>query len=369
MSKILFITNQTIGSGGLERVLSIRTHFLVEKCDYDLHIITLAQDEKSSFFAFNEKIHFHDISYNGNGLEKAFRYYNQLNAIINKVKPELITVCDDGIKAFTLPFLLRRTCPLIYERHVSKLVETKSDQLNWLQNISYKIKNYIMNHGARYFDKVVLLTQESLKEWPFIKNMIIISNPIPFEPQIESTLTNNIVIAVGRQHHQKGYDRLLKIWGAISKKYPEWQLHIYGKKDPNLKLEDRAQQMGISNSVKFFNPVKDIASKYANASIFVLPSRFEGFGMVLIEAMAFGLPAISFDCPFGPSDIITDEINGYLVENGNLEKFSSRLETLIHNKNLRYSLGQKAKTITEKYSLNITMHKWNELYQNLIKNA
>lgn len=369
MSDLLFITNQTIGSGGLERVLSIRTRALIDDFGYRIHIITLNQKDLPSFFPFHPEINFHDIDYIGAGLKKIYHYKKEINKIIHKIKPDLITVCDDGLKAFILPFMLTPSCPMIYERHVSKLVETNSDHLMGIKKIIFCLKNKFMNFGAQHYVKVIVLTKENLKEWSNTDNMVIISNPIPFEPVTFSTLTNKTVIAVGRHHYQKGYDRLLQIWQSVAEDYPEWKLHIYGKKDPHLKLEAKAKEMNIVKSVTFFEPVVDIISKYLEASIFVLPSRFEGFGMVLIEAMAFGLPPISFNCPYGPSDIITHEKDGFLVEDGDIKAFTTRLKSLISDQYLRERLGQEAKKVVTTYSLKTTMLKWNELYQNLIENV
>ncbi|MEN3324121.1 glycosyltransferase family 4 protein [Mariniflexile soesokkakense] len=364
--KLLYITNQVCGSAGLERVLSIKASYLTDKLGYEVHILTLNQGSSPLFYSYSSNIKFHDISLHGNVFKYPYLYSNGIIKKIKLIKPDIISVCDDGLKAFFLPFILGKPCPMIYERHVSKNVELKTDNVNFFNKIITKIKFSLMHLGAKKYDKFIVLTNDNLKEWK-LDNLEVISNPLSFNPTNLSNLENKKVLVVGRHSFQKGYDRLLQIWKNVSEKHPNWQLDIYGKFDENETFLKLSEKLDLSKTINFFPPVKNIEAKYKEASIYLMTSRFEGFGMVLIEAMAFGVPCISFDCPCGPNDIISNGENGFLIENDNLESFSNHLELLIKDSDLRKKMGSKAKLKTEKYLPETIVNQWDSLF-NTLKN-
>ncbi len=367
MSKLLYITNQICGSGGLERVLSIKVSLFVEKLGYEAHIITLNQGNQSLFYNFSDKIKFHDVAVRGN----IFKYFNDyrknIKKIINQVNPDIILVCDDGIKGLFVPLIIGKICPMIYERHASKNIEVKTDKLTAIQRVIKFLKFNLMDLGGSFYDHFIVLTKGNLKEWK-LKNLKVIPNPLSFYPQEQSSLSNKIVLAVGKQCYYKGYDRLLKAWKMVNEKYPEWKLKIYGKIDKEEGLEKLANNLKISNSINFYSPIKHIGEKYKEASIYVMTSRHEGFGMVLIEAMSYGVPCISFDCPYGPEGIITDGEDGVLVENGNIELFAEKVKNLIQNKELRIALGECARNNVSQYLPDHIVSQWDLIFKDLLRN-
>jgi len=368
MKKILYITNGVSGPGGLERVLSIKASYLTEYYNYEIYIITLNQRESSLFYEFNSKINFVDITTKKKGIAYLNEYWNTLKKCIKKIKPNIISVCDDGIKGLMLPIIIGKPCPMIYERHVSKNIEVKNDNLSFKNKIITRLKFKLMDFGANYYDSFIVLTKGNLQEWN-IKNKIVIPNPLSFYPEKDncSTLQNKKIMAVGKQSFQKGYDRLLQSWAIINEEFSDWKLEIYGTIDENSGLEELSKKLGLQSSVYFFPPVKNIAEKYKEASIYVMSSRYEGFGMVLTEAMAYGVPCISFNCPFGPSDIITHEKNGLLVTNNDIEKFAFEIKKLIINQDQRKVLGENARQAVQIYLPESIAKQWNDLFQNLMK--
>ena len=222
-----------------------------------------------------------------------------------------------------------------------------------------------MNWLAPYFSSFIVLTNGNVNEWKSLKKTKVIPNPLSFYPEQASTLQNKKVIAVGKQGYQKGYDRLLPAWKKVVEKHPNWHLEIYGAIAPEMKLAAQAQELNIENSVHFYPPEKDIQSKYLDASIYLMPSRFEGFGMVLIEAMACGLPCVAFDCPHGPADIITHGEDGFLIENGNIEQMANAIIQLIEDESLRINMGTTAKKNVKRFLPENVIHQWDELFKNL----
>ncbi len=365
--KLLYITNQICGSGGLERVLSIKASYLSEKLNYEVHILTLNQNRTPLFYEFSKQLIYHDITAKGSGITYFLNYRNGLKKIVTLIKPDIISVCDDGLKGLFVPWFINKPCPMVYERHVSKNIEIKTDTISLLQKIKLKIVYALMNKGAKIYDKFIVLTKGNLKEWP-VNNAQVISNPLSFYPAEFSNVENKKVIAVGKQCHQKGYDRLLQSWKLVTDKFPDWKLEIYGTIEASEGLSDLASSLNINENVTFFPPEKNIGEKYKNASIYTMSSRYEGFGMVLTEAMAYGVPCVSFDCPYGPSDIIADSEDGFLITNGDIKAFSDKLCELVKNPELRQTMGEKARENVVRYKPEEIVPQWDKLFQQLIVN-
>lgn len=362
--KLLYITNAIDGSGGLERVLSVKTKVLTENFGHEVHIITLNQKSKIDlFFPFSEKIIQHNLEVSGHPFLYISKYISGIKKVISEVKPNIILVCDDGLKAFFLPKILGNEIPIIYERHVSKLIEISENQ-GFIKGIFTKLKFTLMDFLAKDFSKFIVLTEGNKNEWK-LRNLEVIPNPLPFFPVEKSSLQNKKVIAVGKQSYQKSYDRLLKSWALLDKEFQDWELHIYGKFDKNLGLENLAKDLKIQNQIYFHPPEKNIEEKYAESSIFVLSSRYEGFGMVLIEAMSFGIPCVSFDCNYGPSDIIENGEDGFLIKNGDEETFTEKLQLLMKDENLRKEMGEKARVNVERFLPENVVKNWDELFRSL----
>lgn len=362
--KLLYITNGINGAGGLERVLSVKVSYLADYCGYEVTILSLNGYHLDPFYTFSSKITMLSIAVNGNPVQYARSYIKGIKKIVALIQPDVISVCDDGLKAFFIPKILRTSIPIIYERHVSKLIEMRHD-FSLIKRLGIRIKWKAMEYLASDFKKFVVLTEGNTKEWNVLKNIEIISNPLSFYPKNSSALDQKKVIVVGRHAYQKGYDLLLAAWAKVVKQQPDWKLEIYGKKDVNQNLESLANELNITANVFFFNPEKNIEQKYLESSIFVMSSRFEGFGMVLIESMSCGVPCVSFDCNYGPSDIIQNGIDGYLVENGNTEALASAIVTLIKDKNLRRTMGAKAKENVQRYLPQVIATQWDELFKSL----
>jgi len=366
--KLLYITNGISGPGGLERVLSIKASYLAEKYNYDVHILTLNQTTTNLFYEFSPKIVYHNVEAKGNPITYFLKYRQGIKQTIKKVVPHIIIICDDGLKGVLFPILFNKTCPTIYERHVSKNIEIKSDKQSLKQTIVSSFKFKLMNLGARKFDKFIVLTKGNTNEWN-LKNLIVIPNPLSFYSDEKSTLENKKVIAVGKQSFQKGYDRLLKSWEIVAKKHPDWILEIFGTINESEELDKLAKKLKIEGQVKFHPPVKNISDKYKEASIYTMSSRYEGFGMVLTEAMAYGIPCISYNCPYGPSDIIDHKKNGYIIPNGNISEFGNCINTLIEDVTKRKKFGKQAKLDVQRFLPENILQKWNTLFLELTANA
>lgn len=363
--KLLYITNAINGAGGLERVLSIKASYLADKLGYQVHILTLNNIGQSLFYTFSPNIILHTITVQGNPLQYAKNYYQGIRSMIALIQPNRISVCDDGLKGFFIPRIIGCKIPIIYERHVSKEIEMHHGFSFFRKNF-IKMKWQMMEYLAKDFNAFIVLTDGNKKEWSSLKNLRVIPNPLSFYPNQSSNLENKKVIAVGKQSYQKGYDLLLQAWQIVHNQHPDWHLEIYGKKEMNENLDTKAKKLGINKSVSLLDPEKNIQEKYLDCSIYVMSSRYEGFGMVLIEAMACGVPCVSFNCNYGPADIITNDEDGFVVEKENYKALAFKMVLLIEDKPLREQMGQLAKNNVKRFLPQTVLMEWDRLFKSQI---
>ncbi|UTJ05791.1 glycosyltransferase family 4 protein [Arcobacter roscoffensis] len=358
--KLLYITNGINGSGGLERVLSIKASYFTDVFNYEVNILTLNDGNKNIFFDFSRNIKFHDIKINkSNPFTFISSYKNGIQNVIENILPDIIIVCDDGLKGMLFPIIFGKKIPTIYERHAAKEL-----------NINSKLLFFLIRPILNMFDKFVLLTNGNKLDWKGVNSQVI-NNPIPLEnynPDYIFEKKEKIVLAVGSNSFHKGFDLLINSWKIVHEKYPEWNLKIFGKKNPRLGLESLIDLYNLSSSIQLNNPEKNISEKYKSASIYALSSRHEGFGMVLVEAMSFGVACVSFDCPHGPKDIISNGEDGFIVENGNINKFADKLIYLIENENKRLEFGHKALENVKRFDIENIALEWERLFNQLVKN-
>ena len=216
----------------------------------------------------------------------------------------------------------------------------------------------------KYF---IVLSHEDAAEWTELNNVTVIYNPLSFFPEQQSDGMQKQVIAVGRYVPQKGFDRLISAWSIVSKRHPDWTLSIYGD-GMRQQLQQQIDELGISSTCQLRHSVQNIVEKYCESSIFVLSSRYEGFGMVIIEAMACGIPPVSFTCPCGPRDIIDDGKDGILVENGNVEELAKKISFLIKNEEIRKEMGRMARINVDRFKIEHIALQWKTLFESVLKN-
>ena len=209
------------------------------------------------------------------------------------------------------------------------------------------------------------MTKEEQELWPELNNTVVIHNYQEMECKVPATLKHNRVIAVGRYTYQKGFDLLVEAWKLVADKHPDWSLHVYGEGN-RAELAKRISELDLTKSFMVNGRTDSIIEKYLESSIFVLSSRYEGFGMVLTEAMSCGVPPVSFACPSGPRDIITHGVDGLLVENGNIDHLAQNICTLIENEDLRKVMGGNARESVKRFRKEVIMAEWKQLFEELM---
>lgn len=326
---------------------------------YDVSILCTNADEQPVIYKLSPSVKYCEIQ-PLKGLSYFFSYRKLLKKHINAIRPDIIIMCDNGLKSFLLPYIAPKKYKLVYEMHGSKYIWDATVKSPLLRKCMYRF----MDYSGAAFDSFVVLTESARKEWPQ-QNITVLPNYVWFEADVQSALTAKIAITVGRHVPEKGYDRLLAAWKIVSVKYPDWQLHIYGDDNIDYNVKQIAAGLAVESSVQFVKPVKNIQEAYKFSSICLMASRYEGFGMALVEAMACGVPCVAFDCPVGPRDIIDDGKNGFLVKDDDITAFANAIIRLIEDDKLREVMGNNAVVSTKKYSKDILIARWERLFKSL----
>lgn len=379
--KIAFCIPSLYIPGGMERVLSIKTNYFADILGYDVYIILTDEKEKKPYYELSSKINVINLDINFNQLwdkplyKKSLLYFKKQNIYkkrlaecLNKIKPD-----------FTVSMLRREINFInsiydgsikIGEMHVSK---ANFRDLKEESNTSF-VKKIIaffwmkqLTNELRKLAKFVVLSHEDKEKWTELNNSCVIHDPLSFFPNKVSDCNNRQVIAVGRYVYQKGFDILINSWSFVNKKHPEWTLRIYGEGKMKTELEELIQSLNLSKCCILEPTVSNISEKYIESSIFVLSSRFEGFGMVITEAMACGVPAVSFACPCGPKDIISDGVDGLLVACENEVELADKICYLIENEEKRKEMGRQARINVERFKMENIANQWKELFESLGK--
>ncbi len=375
MKKILYLTNTIEASGGMERVLIEKANWFVNN-NYEVTILSLYGLPKP-FFKCDDRIKI--ISLNLSPIVVRGRA-SILTSIWQKHKLEktIKEKVSSSLKENTFDVLFTQIhisgimrvkdgSLKIYESHMSKLVDKYvSEELNYnfFGKTIFKLRRFFTDIALKQYDYFVVLTEDDriLRGAP--KNSVVIPNPITNEkPHVRALLDNKQVISLGRLSYQKGYDYLIDAWKFVYEKFPDWKLQIYGGwQDCRDQYDGQIKSLDLQNVITISDAVSDVNKVLLESSIYVMSSRYEGFGLVLTEAMNCGVPCVSFACKCGPSDIITDGVDGCLVKNvGDTRCLADCICKLIRDENLRKKFGYNASINVERFNIDNIMSKWVEL--------
>ena len=363
--RLTFVIHQ-ISAGGAERVLTLLANELCKK-GWSVTLLTLDSGREPVFFELHSGVQHWPLSLKREqgGWWKAVKVHFLrpwvLRKAIRKSRPNAVIAYIDLTNILTLVATIGLKIPVIVTEHSHPAFKI-SKFWSLLRQVVYKRSACL-----------VLLTYDVLSFFSFSiqKNSRIIPNPVLVpdfsEPALQSETNSRTLVAMGRLSEQKGFDLLLKAFAPLCKKFPDWMLDIWGEGMQRKNLESLRDELGLRERVRLPGLTKEHYKIMSRADIFVLSSRFEGFPGVLGEAMACGLPVVSFDCPSGPSEMIQDGVNGLLVPPENIQELSSALERLMTSVELRNSLGEQARIITESYSLNKIVQSWEELIGEVVQ--
>lgn len=378
--KIVYCTPALYMAGGVERVLTLKANYFADHFGYDITIILTEGKDKPLFYPLSDKVKVVNLNigfeelWTCSFIKKVFVYLKKQHLFKKLLKQELMRIHPDITVS-----LLRREINFIASindgsKKIGELHVNKANYRNFEQGEANVFKNLFARYWMRnlvynlkLLDKFVVLTEEDRNNWVELDNIEVIPDPLTFSPSSYSPLTEKRVIAVGRYVYQKGFDILLKSWSIVEKQCPDWLLTIVGQGERQ-KYEVLIDELEIDRTrCKLLGPTERIQDEYMSSSIFVMSSRFEGFGMVLAEAMACGLPVVSFDCPCGPKDIIHNKIDGVLVDNGSADKLAEALIMMIQHPEQRKVMANRAIENVQRFRIEHIAEKWKLLFDALYK--
>jgi glycosyltransferase involved in cell wall biosynthesis len=361
--KLLYVTDAFAVYGGIERVLAEKMNYLSDHLGYEVVLLTVNQGEHTPSFPLHPLIKHVDLNvrmhrqYGFRGL-KRYSIHRQLVAQLkDKLKQALLQINADVIVCAKLDFIgvlneVGSSAPLVVELHSL----CKADHYEGV-GLLRRLHVWGYKRQVKHADAVVALTSGDAEDWrAYNKNVFVIPNVVLLnETSNYSSCTEKRIVFVGRYTKQKDFDSLLRIWAIVFSRHSDWTLDVY--------TDGRVEAPGVRD----FKPVANIKEKYNDSSILLLTSLFEPFGLVLPEAMSCGLPVVSFDCPYGPADIITDGVDGFLIKNRDILAFADRVCQLIEDKELRLRMGQAAIKSAQRYRADVIMPKWKELFEHLCR--
>jgi len=371
--RILYVCDALVIYGGLERVLIEKVNWLVEHCNCEICLLTVNQGNHPICFPLHSDVLYFDLDI------RFYQQYNQpfwrrisMNCRLHRLFRERLAskikeLSPDIIICTRLDYIrdilkIKTTAPLVFESHSSRLASRFEGD-----GLLRQLHVWCLQLVVRKTQMVVALTNGDADEWrKLTPNVCVIPNIAHLNDSGEySDCSAKSVIFVGRFTKQKDVDSLLCIWNLVHQRHPDWCLQIYGEYgEQQDALLAKIKKMDAN--IQVHEPTSNIMEKYKGNSILLLTSRYEPFGLVIPEAMSCGLPVVAFDCPYGPVEIITDNVDGLLIKKRNIEAFAKKVCQLIENEPLRIKIGKAAIASSQRYKANIIMPKWKLFFEKIV---
>ena len=356
--KIMFIIHSLNYLAGAETILSRFANFFSQK-GHEVSICLLSNEK--ILFNLNKQINLYP--YHGKKINHLFPkkidlLYQQVNHITASIEEENPDILISYISATNILSTIAAKItkkPIILAERSSYHLSLKNRYWKFLRRIVYP-----------FATKAIILTHEDQPKYHYVKEVIVIPNPLILENKHHSIKRKKIVLAVGRLAPVKGFDMLIKAFSKLDTK--GWKLVIAGEGRSREELQNLIDTLKITDKVSLIGVVKDVEYYYKKASIFVLSSRSEGFPGALCEAMGYGCPPIAFNCPTGPKEIITHNKDGILIKPNNIKELEKEIHKLINDQERREQLGQEAQKISKKLDIQNIAQQWEEILTTTIKN-
>lgn len=359
--KLDFIIS-SLNGGGAERVLSLMVNSLAKKPKYKITVITLFKGKGD--YQLDPAITRVELNQTKLVPSHTFRSILSLSSYYkNKSnRPDII------ISYITLTNLI---AIIVAKMHSIRIIaQEHNSHLRYMSGRKI-ISNFTKKYAYKLADVVTVLTSFDIEFYTkHDVNVYVMPNPCSFAAIADNTHDREkTILAVGHldRYHHKGFDNLIELIAPILKEYPDWQLKIAGSGDTGLKLLTRlAEKYNIKNKIVFTGFINNVSEVMRHSSVFILPSRFEGLPMVLLEAMSQGTACIAYDCKTGPSDIIENKKNGLLIEDQNMIAMQNGLRELLSNEGLRRNLSNEGIKSLNKYNILAVTKRYEDLFNKIV---
>jgi glycosyltransferase involved in cell wall biosynthesis len=354
-----------LGAGGTEHVINLlANHWNALGCT--VTIITLEPPDSRPYYNFDPKIAIVRLGVPPRRTSKmqsgvlVLQRFQRLRTAIQNSRPDLVLSFLTRTNVLTLLATIGFAVPVIVSERNNPARQPLGPFWRWLQRCLY----------PRAFS-LVTMTQGALDHFSarIRRRGWVIANPVDLPSGWQKRRGRNILAAVGRLTRQKGFDLLLEAFSKVSTSHPEWKLVIWGEGEERRSLEALRDALGLQERVEMPGLTQRPGLWIENADIFVLSSRYEGWGIVLLEAMAAGLPVVSYECDWGPGVMITHGSDGILVPREDVEALAKALEKVMADRGLRERLGERAEASAQKYKPEQILGEWDVLVSCALKHA
>lgn len=360
MINVCFFSGDITRSGGTERVSTVLANELQKDNDLNVSFLSLWENHSESFYYIDESIN-RSVLFNkeSTGFYRFISYVRRIRKFIKKNNIDVLIDIDGILDMYSIPALFKLKTKLI-----------SWEQFNFYNNPYVNYRKLTRKMAAKWADAIVVITKED--KGYYEENLIIrhtieqIYNPMTIEISDDSyDLNSKTILSIGRMTEQKGFDMLPDISKGVFDKHPDWNWIIIGDGEDKQRVIERIKEYGLESNISIINNVKNIEDYYKKSALYVMTSRYEGFGLVLTEAQAYHLPCISFRCPAGPSEIIRENENGLLVDCLETGTMTNEINRLIESNELRKKYSDNAlKEIGRFYIKNISKQ-WISLIKEL----
>lgn len=361
--KIVYCIHSLYRPGGIERVVTTKANYLAEVFGHEVAIIVSRPNPKGPSFRISEKIRTFYIDVNDHLFLSA--YTKKLNALLCALKPDItISVCGSELKA--IPKCTDGSTR-IAEFHFSHEKFLMKYGSNLPGRLYAKLRTRRLEKQVSAFDRFVTLTKADQKDWlGVLDNVSQIYNPLSFSLKGQSGLTRKRCIAAGRLEQQKNISDAIRAWRKVAGKHPDWTFDIYGEGRLRKSLQQEINEYGLEDKIHLMGCTREIQKELLDCSCLVMSSKFEGFPLILIEGLSAGLPLVSYDCPKGPSEIVRNGSNGFLVRSGDTDALAEGICRVIEDEDLRRRFGTESKKLSEDFSIDRIMAQWEDLFKEVV---
>lgn len=357
MVNVCFLSGDMSRTGGTERVLSIIANELSKKDDkFNIHILSITNESNSSYFTLNKNIKTERIlkSKDVNFKKHYFQVVKGIRQYIKKNKIDILIDVEVIASLFSIPAALFTKARLIAWEH-----------FNFYEDNGSSLRVFSRKLISRFSDCIITLTEQD--KMNYLNNLNIkgkidfIYNPMENGDSTSCDIKAKQLISVGRLTYQKGFDMLCEVAKDVLKDNPEWKWIILGDGEDKEKLESKIKEYNLQGKLILKGKVSNVEDYYKNSSLYVMTSRFEGLPMTLLEAKSYKLPIVSFNCLTGPSEIVRNNINGFLIETGNVAAMVNKIDILLSDINKREDFSNKSNLDIEKFKLKPIVDKWENI--------
>lgn len=378
--KIVYCLNSIRYLGGIQRVTVVKANALAEIEDNEIYIAVT--DNKNGVFTepLSPKVHLIDLDINyyeddyksrWNVLKGIFikrrEHKKRLASVLNEIQPDIVISVGQSEKNM-IPSI-KGKWKTIREFHFVKDYRLRQAKSFFDKILAWGGNWYDFNFKIKGYDHIVTLTHEDMEmNWKGWRNVSVIPNPSTFHTDKISTLNEKKIISVGRLSPQKNYASLIRAFKYVVDKHPDWTLEIYGDGPQEMELKSLIDQLNLKRHVFLRGYSSNIKEVMTNGSIYAMSSIFEGFPLVLIEAMTCGLPIVSYACPCGPKDLISNQKDGFLIELHDEVGLANKLNLIIENKDLINSMSHAAIEKAQHYTIKNIISSWMNLFKILTYN-